>query len=226
MKTSPLDFLLAGILIFLNLLIAFLAMVPLAPLTERAFGAYHVLSDLFLFSLIYLLVSALCLRTIYLVLPIAEGGYDMDTREVRTLKVIISINEMGGTVFLPFIPIFFKPLFFKLFGARVGRQAAVAGKLVEPWLIELDEHSFVGGDSVIAAHAMTFNKVLLKRIKIGRRATVGVGSVVMPGVVVGENSVVAPGSVVKMDTIIPPNEMWGGVPAKKIKDLESTDVLS
>jgi carbonic anhydrase/acetyltransferase-like protein (isoleucine patch superfamily) len=36
---------------------------------------------------------------------------------------------------------------------------------------------------------------------------------------IGENSVVASGAVVLMGTRIPPNELWGGTPARKIKDI-------
>ena len=42
----------------------------------------------------------------------------------------------------------------------------------------------------------------------------------MPGVEIGENSIVAPGAVVSEKTKIPPNEVWGGVPARKLKDIE------
>jgi acetyltransferase-like isoleucine patch superfamily enzyme len=44
------------------------------------------------------------------------------------------------------------------------------------------------------------------------------GSIVLPGVHIGEGSVVAAGSVVTKN--IPAYELWGGVPAKKIKKLD------
>jgi acetyltransferase-like isoleucine patch superfamily enzyme len=43
------------------------------------------------------------------------------------------------------------------------------------------------------------------------------GSIINPGVRIGEGSVIAAGSVVLYD--VPNFELWGGVPAKKIKDL-------
>lgn len=45
------------------------------------------------------------------------------------------------------------------------------------------------------------------------------GVIVNPGIKIGEGSVVAPGSVVTKN--IPPFELWGGVPAKKIKDISN-----
>jgi acetyltransferase-like isoleucine patch superfamily enzyme len=46
----------------------------------------------------------------------------------------------------------------------------------------------------------------------------------MPGADIGDGAVVTAGSVVTMNTVVPPNELWGGIPAKKIKDLQPTDV--
>jgi carbonic anhydrase/acetyltransferase-like protein (isoleucine patch superfamily) len=41
---------------------------------------------------------------------------------------------------------------------------------------------------------------------------------------VGESSRVLPNSVVTAGTVIPPNEMWGGTPARKIRDLSPEDL--
>lgn len=50
------------------------------------------------------------------------------------------------------------------------------------------------------------------------------GVIVCPGVSIGEGSVVACGAVVTQN--IPPFELWGGVPAVKIKELDYEDELS
>ena len=52
--------------------------------------------------------------------------------------------------------------------------------------------------------------VLKKNCKIGSH------SVIMPGVTIGENSIIGAHSFVNKD--IPPNEIWAGVPAKKLEN--------
>ena len=54
-------------------------------------------------------------------------------------------------------------------------------------------------------------------VSIGANVWVGAGSVLLPGTTIGDNAVIAAGSVVRGD--VPSNEMWGGVPARKLKDL-------
>lgn len=54
--------------------------------------------------------------------------------------------------------------------------------------------------------------------KIGSHTWIGANAIILQGVCIGEHCVIAAGSVVTKN--IPSYEVWGGVPAKKIKDLE------
>jgi len=56
-------------------------------------------------------------------------------------------------------------------------------------------------------------------IIIRENVWIGSGVTVLPGCVIGNNSVVGAGSVVTKD--IPENEIWAGVPAKKIRAIEA-----
>lgn len=53
---------------------------------------------------------------------------------------------------------------------------------------------------------------------------IGMGAIVMDDCVVESNSIVGAGSVVVQGTHIKTGEVWGGIPAKKIKDI-STELL-
>lgn len=60
----------------------------------------------------------------------------------------------------------------------------------------------------------------LKRMlgSVGEKVWIGGNVTILPGVTIGNNVVVAAGAVVTKD--IPDNTLVGGVPAKKIRDLE------
>ncbi|MCB0480435.1 MAG: gamma carbonic anhydrase family protein [Flavobacteriales bacterium] len=48
---------------------------------------------------------------------------------------------------------------------------------------------------------------------------IGMGAIVMDNAIIEENCLIAAGSVVLANTVVPSGSLFGGVPAKKIKDL-------
>ena len=48
------------------------------------------------------------------------------------------------------------------------------------------------------------------------------GSTILDHSVVGEGAIVAAGALVLAHTVIPPHTLWGGVPAKFIKQVDPT----
>lgn len=59
--------------------------------------------------------------------------------------------------------------------------------------------------------------LITKPIVIKRKAWIGAGATILPGVTVGENSIVAAGAVVSKD--VADNVIVGGIPAKFIKNI-------
>tara|TARA_Y100001949_G_scaffold133412_1_gene114927 strand:+ start:174 stop:557 length:384 start_codon:yes stop_codon:yes gene_type:complete len=81
--------------------------------------------------------------------------------------------------------------------------------------VNIEDFVQVGSHCSIYSNSTIDNKsgpvVLKKKCKIGTHSTV------MPNVTVGENSIVAAYSFVNKN--IPKNEVWGGIPVKRIKKL-------
>jgi carbonic anhydrase/acetyltransferase-like protein (isoleucine patch superfamily) len=71
------------------------------------------------------------------------------------------------------------------------------------------------GDNVSIAH-----NAIIHGVKIASNVLVGMGAIVMDHTVIGENSIIAAGAVVLSNTIIEPGTIYGGNPAKKLKDIE------
>lgn len=60
-------------------------------------------------------------------------------------------------------------------------------------------------------------KSLYKDIVVGKGCWIGARTTILPGVTIGEGCIIAAGSIVTKD--IPANTLYGGVPAKFIKNL-------
>ncbi len=84
----------------------------------------------------------------------------------------------------------------------------------------------IGGNTLIIdtdSHAINPNERIKKdkanwgAVKIDDYAFIGTRCIILKGVTIGRNSIIAAGSIVTKN--IPENEIWGGNPAKKIRNI-------
>lgn len=121
-------------------------------------------------------------------------------------------------------------------GVAIGEKCEIyktASFGSEPYLISLGNHvrinagvQFVthdGGLWVLRDRNAGYGDEFKDADKFGKiiihdNVHIGTNSIIMPGVEIGENVIVGCGSVVTKS--IPPNEIWGGIPARKIEGLD------
>ncbi|TXT19083.1 MAG: FkbH-like protein, partial [Planctomycetota bacterium] len=114
--------------------------------------------------------------------------------------------------------------------AHVGRGSYLFALLYDPDLTEIGEDAILGSDSFVTAHAVNVNldgsKVFVTApVKIGPRTVIGGGCRVDLGTRIGCDSIVESLSYVAPYTIIGDREVWGGNPARFLRNRfeDSTD---
>lgn len=218
MKTSPIDYVMSTlVLTLIGICSALLSRVFSLELSRPLLGGYFMLADLLIFLLVFGLLSALAARGLLRIRPLGEGLIPMDDPRFTAWKLYTVLYEFGSGALKPLTVMFLRPVVQQLFGATIGKDIALGGKLVDPHMVRIEDGAIIGEGSVVTAHAINSGALLLSRVHVGKKATVGVGAVVYPGVKIGEGAVVAANAVVRAGTIIPAGELWGGVPAKRLR---------
>ena len=99
-------------------------------------------------------------------------------------------------------------------GIFIAREVLIDNDF--PELVTIDEGAVITWRVILICHNMLKeNESYLGRIHIKRKAVIGSGSIIMPGVSIGEYSIVYPGSVVVED--VPDHALVSGNPAQIIK---------
>lgn len=145
---------------------------------------------------------------------LAEGSREEFAAQVNILFYLMLFNSLIRTHFLP-VPLM--RLVYQALGARLGENTYSAGTLLDPPLTEFGANCIIGHDAVLFCHAIEGRHFALSRIRVGDNVTIGATAVIMSGVHIGDGSIVSAGAVVLKDTHIGPNEVWGGVPAKRLR---------
>lgn len=110
---------------------------------------------------------------------------------------------------------------YRLMGCHIGKKVFIGPDCylddTFPELIYIEEGATISFRVTIAVHGERgkrgFSKV--SSVCIGKRAFIGTGAIILPGIEIGENAVVGAGAVVTRD--VPAGTTVAGVPAKELK---------
>ena len=169
--------------------------------------------------LITYLYAFVVYRLFLYVMPLREGDIEEGTRDelvahVNFLFYLVLFNSLIRTHFLP-VPLL--RLAYLALGARLGSNTHSAGVILDPPLTRIGDNCIIGHDAVLFSHAIEGKRLSLAAIHIGNNVTIGATAVIMPGVIIGDGAIVSTGAVVPKGTRIGATEIWGGVPAKRLK---------
>lgn len=210
------------IAVFLGLLTVILALGIAATallLGGLPLGDFRGVALLLAAVLLTYLAAFAVYRCFLFVMPLREGEVAENSRHelaanVNILFYLLLFNSLIRTHFIP-VPIV--RLIYLALGARLGANTYSAGALLDPPLTRIGSNTIIGHDAVIFAHVIEGSRLELKAVVIGDTVTIGAKAVVMAGVRIGDNAIVSAGAVVTKDTHIGAGEIWGGIPARKIK---------
>ncbi|MGK7952572.1 MAG: DapH/DapD/GlmU-related protein [Xenococcaceae cyanobacterium] len=181
-----------------------------------------LLISLYIYSLSILFLSAVVTR----LLPKPTLGIIKTPSDEFKYQTLIALNTFVRRTparWLMNIP-FPGSLFYKICGTKIDSSALVtfSDSLPDPYLISIGKNSVLGWGCLVLGHyAPTPSTLFLGKVNIGNNVLIGAEAMVWPNVKIGDNSIVQNKAVVVPGTIIPPNEVWGGVPARKIKSIKT-----
>jgi serine acetyltransferase len=117
------------------------------------------------------------------------------------------------------VPSFVANAYFRICGAKIQIGAQINSALLnDPNLLTIESDVVIGGGAIINGHLVERGELIFSPILIEKGALIGTGAMIQPGVQIGPDAVIASQAVVPKYKVIPAGEVWGGIPARKIKD--------
>lgn len=214
--------------IVFQIIVILIALAPILVILRFSFN-YNI----FIFAIS--LVVSVYLFFIYLVILIGfvriilirqqpEGDYSIENNIFIKTLIIYYLRNIIENSFLRFI-LYSSPMFwvfyYKMLGMKIsgffmmGQDAII----LEPWDVEVGRNTLFGAGSITSPHSVEGKKFLIRKVKINDNVTIGARSIVGPGVKIGTGSIIGAMSGVGKGMKIPANELWAGIPAKRIKKL-------
>jgi acetyltransferase-like isoleucine patch superfamily enzyme len=140
----------------------------------------------------------------------------MDLMVVKNVLHLIAMNVPHSSLGIPL---------YRLRGTKIGRKVGIAhGVYIEesrPYLVTIEDEVNIGPKAIIVAHDSSGHcidesiPIQFGPVTIKKRAYIGAGAIILPGVTVGEGAIVAAGAVVTQDVL--PRVIVSGVPARTMR---------
>ncbi len=153
-------------------------------------------------------------------LTLTEGEYPMGSLGSFKWLLTNALVQLVANTFMDFMILTpFITLFFRLMGAKVGKNVQINSKrCADLSLLELEDGAVIGGHATVIGHSFERGRLILRKVKIGKHAVIGLNSVILPGCQIGEGALIAAGAVLRKNTIVEPRNVYFGVPAMSAKD--------
>ena len=110
-----------------------------------------------------------------------------------------------------------------IFGPKSRSCYATDPRILDPQGVQLGRNVVIGFNATVAAHYQERDALTIKRTIIEDDVVIGGHAVIYGGVHIHGGAIIGAGAIVLPNTVVGPNEFWGGVPAKKIRDLPALD---
>jgi acetyltransferase-like isoleucine patch superfamily enzyme len=132
----------------------------------------------------------------------------------RYLVTIHVVRVFAGVVFRA-TPLW--TLYLRLNGARIGRGVWVNSlALMDHNLLEIGDGAVIGSDAHVSAHIVEAGVLKTAPVRVGRGATVGIGSVVEIGAEIGDGAQVGALSVVPKHARLESGAVFAGAPVRRL----------
>lgn len=173
----------------------------------------NVYGNIFLFFAITTLFSAFIFKLLNYIYPPREGIFHKGTKDWKYM------HRRFWTAYFPIwcaraIPFPWSDIIvYRFFGVKIGKSVVAYEGYIDPELIEIGDNSMTSLNVGIFSHLIYHDKIVIKRIKIGKNCIVGPHTITTPGTILNEGAVLGANSYTEPDQVLEGNLIHIGTPA-------------
>lgn len=159
----------------------------------------NIYGNLFLFAFSIILFSALINKMLNKLYPPKEGVFSKGSKEWKYT------HRRFWNAYFPIwlaraLPIPWADIFvYRFFGVAIGKNVVVYEGYIDPELVEIGDFTMTSLNICLFSHLIYHDKMVIKRIKIGRACVVGPQTIVSPGTIMHDRAILGANSFTWID---------------------------
>ncbi len=200
----------------------------------------NIYGNIFLFVFIIIFFSGGIFRILNKISPPQEGIFERGSKDWKYM------HRRFWTAFFPIwlaraIPLpWLDIIAYRSFGTKVGKSVVLYEGYIDPLFVEIDDFTMTSLNICIFSHLIYQDKLLIKKVKIGKACVVGPHTIIAPGTIMEDFAVLGVNSYTEINQRLKGNLIHVGTPvsitlpiqsveesqkkAKKVKESTSSNV--
>ena len=183
----------------------------------------NIYGNIFLFVFTVILFSASIFKLLNLISKPKEGVFERGSRGWKYMHrrfwTVYFPIWLARALPLPWLDI----IAYRFFGTRVGRSVVLYEGYIDPEFVEIGDFTMTSLNICIFSHLIYHDKVIIKKVKIGKACVVGPHTIVSPGTVMEDFAVLGVNSYTKINQNLKGNLIHVGTPVSITLPIQSVE---
>ena len=176
---------------------------------------------LFVFSII--LFSTVIFKILNNLHPPKEGVFERGSKEWKYT------HRRFWTAYFPIwlarsLPLPWSDIFvYRLLGVHIGRNVVAYEGYIDPEFVEIGDYTMTSLNICIFSHLIYQDKILIKKVKIGKTCIVGPQTIISPGTILQDGAILGVNSYTWVNQVLEGDKIHVGTPVSKTLQIQSID---
>jgi hypothetical protein len=183
----------------------------------------NIYGNIFLFVFTIIVFSAGIFRLLNKLSPPREGVFERRSNDWKYM------HRRFWTAFFPIwlaraLPLpWLDIIAYRFFGTRVGRSVVLYEGYIDPVFVEIGDFTMTSLNICIFSHLIYQDKVLIKKVKVGKACVVGPHTIISPGTVMEDFAVLGVNSYTRINQKLEGNLIHVGTPVSITLPIQSVE---
>ena len=183
----------------------------------------NIYGNLLLFAFSIILFSTLIFKILNKLHPPKEGVFERGSKEWKYT------HRRFWTAYFPIwlarsLPLPWSDIFvYRFFGVHIGKNVVAYEGYIDPELIEIGDYTMTSLNICIFSHLIYLDKIIIKKVKIGKACIVGPHTIISPGTVLQDGAVLGVNSYTWIDQVLEGDLIHVGIPVRMTLPIQSVE---
>jgi hypothetical protein len=183
----------------------------------------NIYGNIFLFVFIIIFFSGGIFRILNKISPPQEGIFERGSKDWKYM------HRRFWTAFFPIwlaraIPLpWLDIIAYRSFGTKVGKSVVLYEGYIDPLFVEIDDFTMTSLNICIFSHLIYQDKLLIKKVKIGKACVVGPHTIIAPGTIMEDFAVLGVNSYTEINQRLKGNLIHVGTPVSLTLPIQSVE---